>query len=96
MASQQPMTNATSASGVTTDSQPVDLGSTLEELRRMTSAQREEHGMDMTYEPYYLGRRWFYPIPPPSHKDFEARYYAWRKSLTSSTVYRPEFPGLLF
>ena len=33
MASQEPMTHATSASGVTTDTQSIDLGSTLEELR---------------------------------------------------------------
>ena len=43
MASQEPMTTATSASGVTTEPQPIDFGSTLEELRRMTSAEREQH-----------------------------------------------------
>ena len=64
MASKEPRTTATSASGVTTDTQPIDLGSTLEELRRMTSAQREEHGMDMTYEPYYLGRSFGRVVKP--------------------------------
>ena len=85
MASQEPTTNATSASGVTTEQDSGGSGSILEldleQLRLMSKEDRESHGMDMTYEPYYLGRRWHYPIPPPSHRDFEARYYAWRKSL---------------